>query len=69
MQPVPGELDAVRLILSRRQAGDSFRRIAQDLTAAGHRTKRGGKWHPATVRDVWEARKRYGKVLADASAA
>jgi len=41
MVPHLGELVAIRLILRRRPAGLSFGRIASELTAAGHRTKRG----------------------------
>jgi site-specific DNA recombinase len=54
------ELETVRLILSMREAGASFRTIASALEAAGRQTKRGGKrWHMESVRGVWDARDRY----------
>lgn len=62
MEPVATELEPVRLILSRRAAGESYRTIAGALTAGGYATKRGGKWEPATVRLVWERRDRYAAV-------
>jgi DNA invertase Pin-like site-specific DNA recombinase len=34
------------------QDGASLRQIASVLTAEGHRTKRGGRWHPETLRQV-----------------
>lgn len=66
MQPVPEELEAVRLILKRRRRGGkraSFRAIARELTEAGLRTKRGGEWHASTVRHVWERRQQYAELL------
>lgn len=61
MQPNALELDAVRLILAarRKRKPVPFRQIAAQLTAAGHKTKRGGVWAPATVKRVWDGRKRY----------
>lgn len=64
MQPDSQELEAVRLILRRRRGGKSFRDIAAELDLRGLPTKRGGKWHACTVRNVWEARDRYRAVLA-----
>jgi site-specific DNA recombinase len=61
--PVLVELEAVRLILRRRRAGRSFRAIAAELAAAGHRTKGGGAWHPSTVRSVWQRRAAYRAIL------
>jgi site-specific DNA recombinase len=70
--PVPGgalepwgdELDVVRRILARRAAGASFRRIAEELRAAGLPTKRGGHWRSETVRKVWGRRSLYEPLLA-----
>jgi site-specific DNA recombinase len=54
------ELETVRLILYLREVGGlSYRAMVDELNAYGRRTKRGGPWHPATVRAVWEARARY----------
>jgi DNA invertase Pin-like site-specific DNA recombinase len=64
MVPDAAELAAVRHILRRRRAGQSFRDIAVELTAAGHQTKRGGAWHASTVRGVWERRAAYRSLLA-----
>ncbi|MGH7514084.1 MAG: recombinase family protein [Gemmatimonadales bacterium] len=64
MVPDPAELEAVREILRRRRSGLSFRRIAAELAAAGHRTKRGGCWHASTVRAVWQRRSAYRPILA-----
>jgi hypothetical protein len=57
------ELGAVRLILRRRQAGLSFGRIAAELAAAGHRTKRGGRWYGSTVHAIWQRRAVYRLLL------
>jgi DNA invertase Pin-like site-specific DNA recombinase len=59
-----GELVAIRLILRRRRAGLSFGRIARELTAGGHQTKRGASWHASTVRAVWQRRAAYRLLLA-----
>lgn len=64
MVPDPVELAAVRQILRRRRSGLSFRRIAQDLAAAGHQTKHGGRWHASTVRAIWTRRAAYRPLLA-----
>jgi site-specific DNA recombinase len=54
------ELETVRLILYLREEGGlSYRAIVDEMEAYGRRTKRGGRWHPATVRAVWEGRARY----------
>ena len=42
-------LDRIREL---RTDGASLRQIAEVLTAEGHRTKRGGRWHPETLRLV-----------------
>jgi DNA invertase Pin-like site-specific DNA recombinase len=64
MVPDLAELVAVRLILRRRRAGLSFGRIAAELAAAGHRTKRGGRWHGSTVHAIWQRRAAYRSLLA-----
>ncbi len=46
---VPDERATVERIVALRQQGLSHRRIAAALTAIGERTKRGGRWHAATV--------------------
>lgn len=46
----PAELATVARIRKWSAAGDSLGAIARRLTAAGTPTKRGGQWHPATVR-------------------
>ena len=48
------EADTVRRIQQLRGAGLSLRAIAAELNAAGLFTKRGGQWHPSTVRYVLE---------------
>lgn len=48
----PGEIETVREILARRSAGESYRAIARRLNEAGKAAKRGGAWHPMTVRSV-----------------
>lgn len=65
MIPNLQELVAVQLILRGRRgrSPQSFRRIAADLNAAGHRTQTGRSWHPSRVREVWEGRTRYLGVL------
>jgi recombinase len=60
---IPPELEAVRLILRRRRSGRTFRALAAELTAAGHRTKRGGTWCASTIRAVWERRAAYRPIL------
>lgn len=67
MEPVPDELEAVRFILRRREGGATYQAIADALEDAGHPTKRGGQWHPATVRAVWKARERYAAILGEAA--
>lgn len=42
----------VRRIIELRQGGLSLQAVAAALTAEGHRTKRGGRWAPETVRKV-----------------
>jgi site-specific DNA recombinase len=55
MKPQEEELAAVRHILRRRgDDGASFRVIAHELDAQSLPTKRGGSWHPSTVRAIWE---------------
>jgi hypothetical protein len=70
---VGDELAAVRFIMARRarrrgRPPAPFREIAEALTAAGHETKRGGRWHASTVRAVWERRALYAPLLAQRAA-
>jgi DNA invertase Pin-like site-specific DNA recombinase len=58
-RPVGGELVAddqeaatLERIRELREDGASLRQMAEVLTAEGHRTKRGGSWHPETLRAV-----------------
>jgi site-specific DNA recombinase len=63
MLPVPAELEVVRHILARREAGAAFRVIAAELKTRSVPTKRGGRWHASTVRAVWHGRDRYTPLL------
>jgi len=46
------ELAAVAPIVALRSEGMTMRQIAAALTAEGHTTKKGGRWHASTVRAV-----------------
>jgi site-specific DNA recombinase len=46
------EQEAIRLMLELRQAGETYRAIATELNARGIRTKEGGAWQNATVRQI-----------------
>lgn len=48
----PAEMAAVGLICSLREDGKSYRQIVRALVVDGHRTKRGGAWHPKTVSSI-----------------
>jgi len=48
----PAEQATVRLARELRAEGRSLRQIAAALTGAGRKTKRGGNWRPATVRNL-----------------
>ena len=48
--PHPGEQDAIRMALDIRRTGGSLRQIGTALSEAGFLSKRGGEWHPPTVR-------------------
>lgn len=50
--PQPNEQDVVRLIVDRRQHGDSFRTIATLLDKSGHAPRRAIKWSAMTVRAI-----------------
>ena len=45
-----GEIATVRRVQAMAQQGQSLAAIARRLTATGTPTKRGGRWHPSTVR-------------------
>ena len=49
---VESEALAVARILELRTEGRTLWAIADTLTAEGHKTKRGGRWHPQTVANV-----------------
>ena len=63
MIPVPSELETVRQVLERWRRGGSYTGIASQLNAEGVRTKRGRRWHPATVRDIVLRRDWYSDAL------
>lgn len=52
------ELTACALIMTMRQSGMSFSKIGKRLTDEGIRTKGGGPWYPATIRDILIRRER-----------
>jgi DNA invertase Pin-like site-specific DNA recombinase len=52
MVPVPEELETVRQILQLWRQGRSYRSIASELASEGVKTKRGGRWHHPTVKNV-----------------
>lgn len=54
--------ETVRMARALFNAGKSYRAIAAELTAAGRPTKRGGAWHPETVR--YMVRERYMEEIA-----
>lgn len=51
-KPVEGEVETVQRIRELRSRGLTLRAVADQLTAEGRPTKRGGGWHPSTVRAV-----------------
>ena len=52
VRKVEAECATVARILELRAEGATLQAIADTLTAEGRPTKRGGKWHPMTVRNV-----------------
>ena len=52
LRPHPTQAKTVRLILRRRRAGWTFKRIAAALNSDGVKTKRGGSWYASTVRGI-----------------
>lgn len=54
--------ETVRMARALFDSGKSYRAIAAELTAAGRPTKRGGAWHPETVR--YMVRERYMEEIA-----
>jgi DNA invertase Pin-like site-specific DNA recombinase len=50
--PEPAEQAVRTRILELRAARQSVRAIADTLTAEGHKPKRGGQWHPETIRRI-----------------
>ncbi len=51
---IPGEQDAITVILDLRDQGHTLREIAAELTERGVETKRGGRWHIQTVKNILE---------------
>lgn len=49
VQTDPDEQETVRMARDLREAGLSLRRIAAELTEAGRKTKRGGRWQAETI--------------------
>jgi DNA invertase Pin-like site-specific DNA recombinase len=58
----PKEAEVVRRIYAMRRQGMSYRAIADALNAGGIPTKRGGRWHPATVAYILDNPKYEGYV-------
>jgi len=50
--PKPEEQKIIELMLRLREAGQSYGAIATELTDRGVPSKRGGRWNPATVRNI-----------------
>ena len=46
------ETEVVRLVLTMRMSGASFREICTALTNAGHQPRRASAWHPMVVRSI-----------------
>jgi DNA invertase Pin-like site-specific DNA recombinase len=49
---IPHEQEAITLILDLREQGRTLRDIAAELIARGIDTKRGGRWHIQTVKNI-----------------
>lgn len=64
-----GEQATLALIAQRRAEGASYRAIAKELTTAGHPTKRGGQWRPATVKRILDRVEEQGAVSWPSEAA
>lgn len=60
-----GEMETVRLIRQWHSENIGLREIARRLTAAGHKTKRGGAWEPITVSRL--LKKRYIEEIKNAA--
>ena len=63
MVPVPEELAIVSRILGAWRRGGTYAGIAAQLNAEGIPTKRGCRWHAATVRKIVHRREWYADVL------
>ena len=64
MLPVPAEIKVVRRILNMWRRGRSYAGIAAKLNREGAQTKRGGRWHASTVRNVVSRREWYRDILS-----
>ena len=58
LAPNAREQGVLSRISGLRGAGTSYARIAAELAASGVRTKEGGAWHPATVRQIIERQRK-----------
>jgi DNA invertase Pin-like site-specific DNA recombinase len=65
LEPDARELHTVRRLLELCALDLPFTRVARELGMEGHRTKRGGPWHSASVRLIWLARERYAGLLGE----
>jgi site-specific DNA recombinase len=63
MLPVPAELRVVRRIFDLWERGGTYLGISRNLNAEHVRTKRGGRWYAATVRQIIQHRDLYARVL------
>jgi site-specific DNA recombinase len=58
LAPNGQEQEVLERLMELRAGGASFARIAGELEALGIPTKEGGSWHPATVRQILERRRK-----------
>jgi site-specific DNA recombinase len=56
------EAEVVRLIFAMRASGNTLQRIADHLNSVSIPARRGGRWHPATVRYILDNPKYRGQV-------
>ncbi len=56
------EAEVVRLIFAMRASGNTLQRIADHLSSVRIPTRRGGRWHPATIRYILDNPKYRGQV-------
>jgi hypothetical protein len=56
------EAEVVRLIFDMRASGNTLQRIADHLNSVHIPARRGGRWHPATIRYILDNPKYRGQV-------